>query len=499
MAVTGSGQDAGSAGARDALAALRVANAAARRGDRRLAIRLYGELLAAHPDFAPAHANLGLILNEARQFAEAEAHLRRALAADRHAVPVLLGLACALQHQGRFADAGAQYRRVLALKPASADACFGLGLSLLATSRLADARDAFAAAIRVQPDCVEAYHLLSTLRRCGPEDPLLAACEALKPRVASMPPMRQARYGFALGKMREDVGRFDAAFAAYAAGNAARASLFRLDESGEARRVAAVCSGFTARRLSTVPLEPAAARQPLFVVGVPRSGTTLVEQILASCAGVYGAGEVDDLQAVLREQLGSPEPWDAIAALPSARLRALGQAYVDRLWRRAPEARCIVNKMPANFRFVGIIRMLLPQARIIHVLRDPMATCFSCYTRLFAGDSMPYSYDLAALGRYYRNYAEIIRHWRSVAPDAMLDLRYEDLVSNPAREARRLLAYAGLPWDARCLEFHRNPRVVETASRAQVRRPIYRDSVDRWKHFEAHLEPLAKLVVDCAV
>lgn len=484
---------------RGALDALRTANAAARRGQREAAINLYLQLIDRHPDFAPAHANLGFVLNEQRQFAQAETHFRHALALTPAAAPVLVGLAQALRWQGRVATAESCYRQVLALEPGSADAWFGLGLCLLAASRLADAREAFAGAIRAQPDCVEAYHLLSMLRSCGPDDPLLASCEALQPRVAAMPPMRQARYGFALGKMREDVGRFDAAFAAYAAGNAARASLFRLDESGEARRVAEVCGVFTAPRLSRVPLAPAGARLPVFVVGVPRSGTTLVEQILASCPGVHGAGEVDDLQAVLREQLGSPEPWEAFATLAPPRLRELGRAYLDRLWRRAPEARCIVNKMPANFRFVGIIRMLLPQARIIHVVRHPMATCFSCYTRLFAGDSMPYSYDLAALGRYYRNYARIIRHWRSVAPDAVFDLRYEDLVSDTRREARRLLAYAGLPWDPRCLEFHRNPRVVETASRAQVRHPIYRDSLARWKHFDAHLAPLTRLVTDCAV
>jgi hypothetical protein len=486
--------------ARDALIALRTANAAARRGERATALELYRALVARYPDCAPAHANLRFVLNDDRQFAAAEPHFRRALALTPDAVPPWLGLAHALRQRGQAAAAEACYQRVLALEPTAADAYCGLGLGLLAASRLAAARGCFAQAIRAQPDCVEAYHLYSTLARAAPDDPLLAACEALQPRVASMPAMRQARYWFALGKLREDAARFDAAFAAYAAGNRARASLFRLDESGEAQRVAEVCGVFTTRLLSAAQPEPGDdARLPVFVVGVPRSGTTLVEQMLASCAGVRGVGEVDDLQVVLHEQLGAPEPWRAFAALSPSRLPAIGQRYLDRLWRRAPGARCIVNKMPANFRFVGIIRMLLPQARIIHVVRQPMASCFSCYARLFAGDSMPYSYDLEALGRYYRNYAQIVRHWRAVAPGAMLDVRYEDLVSDTERQARRMLAYAGLPWDARCLEFHRNTRVVETASRAQVRRPIYRDAVDRWRHFERHLAPLAKLVADCDV
>lgn len=479
----------------DAAATLRAANALARRGDVARAEQIYRTVLDAHPDFDAAHANLAFVLNSMRRFGEAATHFRRALAAQPDAVPVLIGLAHALQRQGRWRDAEPCYRRALALRPDLAGAELGLGMCLLATARLDAARACFERAVHLEPTCVEAWHLLSTLRRFDADDPFIAACEALQPRVAALPALRRARYWFALGKLREDAARYDDAFAAYATGNRTRASLFVLDESGEDRRVQDACAVFNSHPAETrAAVESAVGKTPVFVVGMPRSGTTLVEQILASCPDVHGAGEIADLQAVLRERCGDPEPWAAVRTLPAAALRELGAAYLERVWKRAPQATHIVNKMPSNYRYVGLIRMILPQARIIHVVREPMDSCFSCYTHLFEGDSLPYSYDLRALGRYYRRYVRCVEHWHRVLPGVMLDVRYAELVTDTEAQARRMLDHVGLPWDPGCLQFHRNPRLVVTASRAQVRRPIYRDSVARWRRFESHLQPLLELV-----
>jgi len=220
---------------------------------------------------------------------------------------------------------------------------------------------------------------------------------------------------------------------------------------------------------------------------MPRSGSTLIEQILASHPSVAAAGEISDLPDLVADLGPFPE---AAASAPSERLRRLGHDYVARLGARAPSAARITDKMPANFRLVGLIHRALPQAYIIHSRRDPLDTCLSCYSKLFTEGHL-YTYDLGELGRYYRAYAALMEHWRGVLPPGrMLEVHYEALVDDIEGEARRLVAYCGLPWDDRCLAFYRTARPVRTASANQVRRPIYRSSLARAAAYGALLQPL---------
>ncbi len=261
------------------------------------------------------------------------------------------------------------------------------------------------------------------------------------------------------------------------------------------------CSNFTAdllRKCSVVAarLPPVKdERVPIFIVGMPRSGTTLIEQILASHPALYGAGELKTMSDFARTvALDSPDWEGALLAL-----RKLGQEYLDQVWKLAPEARYITDKMPGNFYHLGLIHLMLPNAKIIHSMRDPMDTCFSCYALRFA-HGHEYCYDLKTLGRYYQRYTKLIRHWHDVLPAGrILDVRYEDNVADPEREARRLLGYLGLPWDPACLRFYETDRPVKTASVMQVRKPIYSSSVARWKRFEKHLGPLLDEIGDLEV
>ena len=227
---------------------------------------------------------------------------------------------------------------------------------------------------------------------------------------------------------------------------------------------------------------------------MPRSGTTLIEQILDSHPEVYGAGEINDLQAAAFERGGATAA--TLSAPESAwRMRpedflGLGEAYLARLQSRSGSATRIVNKTNENFRHAGLIALALPQARIIHVRREPLDTCVSCFSTLFLED-LPYTYDLAELGRYYRAYEALMAHWRRVLPPGMmLEVRYEDVVADLEGEGRRILAHCGLDWDPRCLDFHKNDRSVRTASATQVRQPINARSVGRWRAYEPFLGPL---------
>jgi hypothetical protein len=224
-----------------------------------------------------------------------------------------------------------------------------------------------------------------------------------------------------------------------------------------------------------------------------RSGTTLIEQILASHPDIHGAGELTTLDGLAKKaKLLSLDILDWKEALIA--LRKLGQEYLDQVWKLAPDARYITDKMPGNYGHLGLIHLMLPNAKIIHAVRDPMDTCFSCYSiRFTLGHE--YSYDLGTLGRQYQRYSKLMKHWHNVLPAGrILDVRYEDNISDPEREARRILEYLGLPWDPVCLKFYESGRAVRTASVAQVRKPIYSSSVARWKRFENHLEPLLEAI-----
>jgi hypothetical protein len=234
--------------------------------------------------------------------------------------------------------------------------------------------------------------------------------------------------------------------------------------------------------------------KPIFVVGMPRSGTTLVEQILASHPAVRGAGEltlferaIDDVRAAMHQAPAYPE---IALQMSGTHFRELGARYLAGIQQLAPAASHVTDKMPTNFLFAGLIHLALPHATIIHTVRDPIDTCISCFSRLFTEVNFQ-TYELAELGRYYRHYQALMAHWRRVLPAArILDVSYEETVADLEGAARRILSHCGLPWDPRCLDFHLTERVVRTASATQVRQPIYTSSVGRWRAYERHLDPL---------
>jgi hypothetical protein len=234
------------------------------------------------------------------------------------------------------------------------------------------------------------------------------------------------------------------------------------------------------------------SRIPVFVLGMPRSGSTLIEQILASHSKVFGAGELADLNDTI-DAVARLNNWsypEMVARMSSEQLRQLGMSYVDRIRACAPTAARIVNKMPANFGLIGLIHLALPNARIIHTSRDPIDTCLSCFSLLFAAGH-PYAYDLAELGRYYHGYHRLMQHWRAVLPEGvMLEVRYEDVVADLSGQTRAMVRHCGLEWEDSCLAFHKTRRPIQTASMCQVRQQIYRTSVGRPHRYQDLLQPL---------
>jgi tetratricopeptide (TPR) repeat protein len=433
--------------------------------------------LILRPDFAEAHNNLGRVLLAEDRQARAKTSFRRAVALLPDYSHPYNNLGSILQSGDLVEEAAACYRRAARLDPLDAVPLNNLGIALLESGALDEAYDAFAAAVDLSPRRGRFYRTLADTGRIVPGNPYFERMEKLAEDIESLPQEEQIELHFALGKIYGDCGRHERSFRHLLTGNGLKRQTTQYRE-GEALELFARIRAAFPRELPSGAARPAArSPRPVFVVGMPRSGTSLVEQILASHPLIFGAGELPDLRRLTENIAPFPE---ATAAAGEQSLRRLAEDYLAVLRARAPAAQLVVDKMPANFQLIGLIRMALPEALIIHVRRDPVDTCLSCFARLFAGE-LPYSYDLAELGRYYRAYEELMRHWRQVVPaGAMLELAYEDLVGDLEGEARRLLDHCGVPWDPACLQFHRTRRPVRTASAAQVRRQLYAGAIGRW-------------------
>jgi tetratricopeptide (TPR) repeat protein len=452
------------------------------------------------PHDIDAHYNLGLAYTDARDYPRAITAYRHALQLNPQHGLSWNNLGSALEQQGDKAAALAAYERAIAIDPRHAEAQNNAGAIYSEQGRLDEARACFSAAIAAKGDFVEAHYNLSSLKTYRADDPHLAMLEGVYARRAGLGDHARIRYSFALGKALDDCGDYDRAFAAYEEGNRLQHALLPIDENRADALLARIVAVFDGDFFAARQGWPGSDKSPIFVVGMPRSGTTLLEQILSSHPSVHGAGELVDLSEVVMALTGADagRPFtEGVAGLGAEEMRRLGEEYVERVWRLAPGSSHITDKMPANFFYLGLIHLALPNAKIIHAMRDPMDSCFSCYSRLF-NDTMEFAYDQGTLGRYYVRYFQLMRHWQRVLPAGrILDLRYEDMVADTEGQARRVLDFVGLPWDARCLDFHENRRLVKTASVAQVRKPIYRTSVARWKHFARHLRPLYDIVKDC--
>ena len=481
---------------RPGLAAAHIGRANVLRAQGRLeeAIEGYRRAVEIAPADAVARANLGSALAEHGESDAAIEAYQGALGLDEDLVEAHHGLARVLRRVGRYPATVALLDRVLALRPDLAEAHADKGNLLKEMGQLAAARDALETAIALAPDNAEFYHSLAECVRFTPGDPRLAAMEALAARAETLPEEGQTALPFALGKAYADIGDTERSFAAFSAGNARKRKQVDYDEAATLGVLEHVRKVFTAELMRTRRGTGFASRVPVFIVGMPRSGSTLVEQILASHPDVHGAGEepvFHDAVASLAEAGDAPTAYPGcVPGLTAGALELLGERYVARQRQGAAGAGRITDKMLGNFRFVGLIHMALPHAQVIHTRRDPVDTCLSCFSKLFAGN-LPYTYELGELGRYYRAYERVMAHWHAVLPpDVILDVDYEAVVADLEGAARRIVAHCGLTWDSRCLEFHTSDRPVRTASVVQVRQPIYGAAVGRARPYVRQLRPL---------
>jgi tetratricopeptide (TPR) repeat protein len=458
------------------------------------AVEHHRKALALRPDYPEALLSLGFALQNLNRSDEAILHYRKALALRPDYAEAHHNLATALQTRNRSDEAIPHYQRALAIKPELVEPYHDLGLALQAVGRIEEACDAFEKAIERAPRNPRFYRSLTVCKHIAAGDPCLAAMEALAEEMASLSEEERIDLHFALGTVFAELGQPGRSFPHLLEGNALKRRQIAYDEAAVLSSFERIRAAYTAQVMRDKEGLGDPASVPVFVLGMPRSGSTLVEQILASHPNVFGAGELSDFDDALgglgaAEGILSSSP-EVVSSLTGDQLRRLGATYVERVKALAPAAERIVDKMPGNFRLAGLIYLALPNARIIHTMRDPIDTCLSCFSKLFAGEQ-PYCYDLGELGRYYRAYEALMQHWRRVLPKGvMLEVQYEAVVADIEREARGIIAHCGLEWDDACLSFYQTQRVIRTASAAQARRPVYNSSVGRWHPYSGMIEPL---------
>jgi tetratricopeptide (TPR) repeat protein len=454
------------------------------------AVESYRRALEIKPDYPELLNNMGNALKELGQLDAAVACYRRALEIKPHYAEVLCNLGNALRNQGRSAEAETCWRKALDIKPDMTDAMISTAGILIDEGKFPEAEELMQRAIATEPGNTQAWAGIVRCRKMTRDDDAWLAA-ALKLAGNNLSPRQEHFLRFAIGKYYDDVKDFEQAFVQYRRANELSKRLGnKYDRRQVTQTVDMLIHAFDREWINRKRIDANQSARPVFIVGMPRSGTSLAEQILASHPAVFGAGELvfwhSCLTADYLHSLAGPSSNHA--------LRKTADDYLELLARHSSETLRVVDKMPPNFMWLGVIRAAFPNASIIHMQRNPIDTCLSIYFQNFRS-THSYANDLEDLAHYYTEYRRIMEHWHASFPtDTILHLPYEGLIDEQETWSRKLIEFIGLPWDERCIDFHLTERIVGSASNWQVRQMINRTSVERWRNYEKHVGPLISLI-----
>lgn len=490
------------------------------------ASQILQNLLIRNPNYAEAHCNLGNALSLLESNQEAIGSFEKALHLRPDYPEALIGLARVYMEQneldtaktfaikavkiapdkaealevlgsvhlmcGQAIDAKKMFHAALEKDPSLSSSKIGLGNICLEEGDMKEAETIFRSLLDIEDERIPALFSLSQTKKFRRDDDIVRLIEEEAKNIHSVRENKAMYLHFALGKIYDDLEDFDQAFPHFAEGCRLKRNRVKYDAGVKDRQFKRIQEIFTQSFINSFQDNGHSSARPIFIVGMPRSGTTLTEQIIASHPLVYGGGELFDLLNIANwDGKRGPDIFpENMGALAPEQLDAMSNEYINALEQLNSKAPRVTDKMPANFSNMGLIHMAFPNAKIIHVSRNPVDTCLSCYTRMFSY-GQNHTYDLKELGQFYNGYRDLMDHWRAVLPkDSFYDLRYEDVISDTEHQARLLLEYCDLEWDPACLDFYKTKRNIRTASVTQVRKPIYTSSIGRWKNYEEFLTPL---------
>ena len=488
----------------------------------------YRKALQLKPDYTEAYNNLASLLIQESELDEALRVLGEGLKVDEKNIPILVNvarvqmektnyeaveMACKLAIQedpgsaeaecvfgqlchelDKFEEALKHFEKAISLNPSYGEANNHYGIALKSVGRLDDARDQFRKTLTLNPKAFGAYSNLADLEKFDKKSDLLKDMEKLMKEAEDPDTERYMALHFALGKAYDDSGQYDKAFKHFSRGAKLKRAKLDYKEDETAKFFKDIKATFPAEIFKNPPFEGIETEKPFFILGMPRSGSTLTEQIVSNHPKAFGAGEIKTLArsvGMLRSKFPNLAKYPGlIDKMNPKHYAAIGEMYMEYINSVGGDAERVTDKMLSNYYFVGLLHLIFPKAKIINIVRNPVDTCLSAWTKLFK-DDMPHSYDLGEMGRYYLRYEDIMAHWHKVLPKGvLLQVNYEDVVNNIDKKAREIIKFAGLEWDEACVNFHKSKRPVKTASVVQVRKPVYKTSIERWKNYEKHLKPL---------
>jgi len=451
--------------------------------------KLAHNIVRLRPDAGAAHNILGIIALRENDFTNAIKHFRDYVAHAPANVEAHLNLAGALNKINRAVEAAEHQHRACELAPERAEIFYLYGVTLRALGRKAEAAAQFRSALSLNPDYGGAWKMLAELRQLDADrdaEAMSASLERLNGQNED-----QAKIHFALATLLDQDKDYDQAFVHLERANRLVRETLSYDVANDEQlmaEIAKVCDADWLQRLTAKGLD---SQRPIFIVGMPRSGTTLVEQILSGHSNVYAGDELSFLSDSVSVHGGRDDRSYPSAARKWTQktLHAIATSYLNTVNALDADSPHVTDKMPSNFLYLGVIRAVFPHAKIVHCRRNPVDTCLGNYRQMFTA-GQHFSYDLDDLVRYYKAYQTLMAHWRSLFGDAILDVHYEDVVQAPKDQARRIVAHCGLDWQDACADTASSSRAVYTASAAQVRDGIHTEFLERWRNYAAHIQPL---------
>lgn len=467
-----------------------------RSGDLDRARETFLQVKARQPEHTTALGSLAKIHETLGELSEAEALRERVIAIAPDDRENYLTLSDLLRYSGRPDEAVAVFERHLERAPNNMDSKVQIASIWRAAGEREKAQAYLRNALKNEPDHVAGRFVLAQMTKHTPDDENITALKELR-KQTHLPAEKQTSINFGLGKAMEEIDDLDAAIDCYLDANRFRRSMFDYSHEDTVKLFTQIKETYSPELCSAREQKGSMDPTPIFIVGMPRSGTSLVEQIISSHSNVYGAGELTTFSEVATRVFANADkryPTD-LPTMPNNTFVEVGEMYVDLIRKRFGDAPHITDKMPHNFTHVGMIKLAFPNAKIVHCNRHPMDTCFSIFKHSFS-ESHNYAFNMEELGTYYREYLDLMSYWRTAFPGAMYDISYEALVAETEPEARKLLEYCELEWEPACLEFYKTKRVVNTISASQVRQPIYKSSVALWKRYGSRLQPLIDALGD---